>query len=259
MALRVVSLVPSWTETLVACGCEVVGRTRYCIHPVSAVESIPLLGGTKSLKIDLLKSLAPDLVVMDREENTKEMADACGCPILDTHVRSLEDLPRELRRLHQALHQPALQKLERAWTEILQAPRRQESSELPGLIQWWRPPEKAVEAYVYVIWRKPWMAVHPQSFIGSLCDKLGLPLYQFSDERSTQSYPEFRLEELEGRNLGLLLSSEPYPFGRKRSLQSELSGWPVALVDGESYSWFGLRSARFLVQELGLEPSLVEL
>ena len=74
--MRVVSLVPSLTETLLECGVEVVGRTRFCIHPADKVADIPAVGGTKEVNWQRCLALEPDLVVMDKEENTLEMAQA---------------------------------------------------------------------------------------------------------------------------------------------------------------------------------------
>ena len=66
------SLVPSWTETLICAGVDVVGRTRFCIHPEGKVGSIAALGGTKNLKSQELMNLKPDLIILDQEENPKE-------------------------------------------------------------------------------------------------------------------------------------------------------------------------------------------
>ena len=93
--LRVISMVPSWTETLLYAGIQVVGRTRYCIHPADKVAQIPIVGGTKDIKWDLVQDLQADLVLLDREENPLEMAESSPIPFLATHVSSLRELARE--------------------------------------------------------------------------------------------------------------------------------------------------------------------
>ena len=70
--MRVVSLVPSLTETLFALGLttkEVVGRTPWCIHPQDMVDHVMVVGGTKTPNLAKIRSLNPDLIVMDKEEN----------------------------------------------------------------------------------------------------------------------------------------------------------------------------------------------
>ena len=73
---KIVCLVPSWTETLLLAGALVVGRTRFCIHPANLVADIPVVGGTKNMKLEDILRLEPDLVIMDQEENRLEMAEA---------------------------------------------------------------------------------------------------------------------------------------------------------------------------------------
>ncbi|WP_428610259.1 helical backbone metal receptor, partial [Sedimenticola sp.] len=75
--MRVVSLIPSITESLIDCHVNLVGRSRFCIHPVPQVGHIPVVGGTKQVDWQAMACLAPDLVVLDREENTREMAESC--------------------------------------------------------------------------------------------------------------------------------------------------------------------------------------
>jgi len=96
--MRVVSMVPSWTETLLECGCEVVGRTRFCIHP-ERVRDIPIVGGTKSIDWDKVGALNADLLLLDREENTRSMSVESPIEVFATHVTSVDDLAPELERL----------------------------------------------------------------------------------------------------------------------------------------------------------------
>ena len=74
--MRVVSLVPSLTQTLFDLGLttdEVVGRTPWCIHPKDKVEQVMIVGGTKTPNLNKIRNLEPDLIVMDKEENPFEI------------------------------------------------------------------------------------------------------------------------------------------------------------------------------------------
>lgn len=90
--MRVVSFVPSWTETLIASGVEVIGRTHFCIHPESTVKSIAVVGGTKNILIEQVVALKPDLVLFDKEENNQEMYQLCLDRRLNCYATHVIDL-----------------------------------------------------------------------------------------------------------------------------------------------------------------------
>jgi len=240
--MRIVSMVPSWTETLLRAGIPVVGRTRFCIHPAEFVKNIPAVGGTKDVKWDLIEDLKPDLILLDREENPQEMAEASPCRVLATHVHSLETLQFELQRLGDEFKNQQLV----TWSLQLQAildrgPLRWNEEAIPGLIEWvispMRPGPRPV---LYMIWKKPWMAVGPSTYIGSVLHQLGAQVVSFLDD---EKYPVIEVEDF--KEVLILFSSEPYPFHKKiEDLRKE--GLAGALVDGEAYSWFGVRSLEFL-------------
>jgi hypothetical protein len=241
-AVRVVSFVPSWTETLLWADVNVVGRTRFCVHPEAKVKSIPSVGGTKDMDIERLKSLMPDLVIFDREENNETMAADCPFSWLSTHVTSIFDMPRELTVLSEKLNAPKLGELAQRWETVL----RQKNIILnhpPGFIDWEKKPQNSSKSqWVYVIWAHPWMAAGGNTFIGSLCEHLGWPLWSGKDK-----YPTFLPSDfISGdRPTSFMCSSEPYPFLKKREVIGDLPG-PTALVDGEKLSWFGLRSLLYI-------------
>ncbi|RZA07392.1 MAG: Fe3+-siderophores ABC transporter protein [Proteobacteria bacterium] len=245
--MRVVSLVPSWTETLIACGVNVVGRTRFCVHPAEAVAGIPVVGGTKDLKRAELEALAPDLVILDKEENLAFMADA-NAPwrTVVTHVESADDVPRELSALAFLLRNQILSELAREWKEVLSHPRYpdQKVKDLPGVLSWIRRPIAEPKTLLYLIWRSPWMAISRDTFIGSVLCHFGvggrIPAF-------AEKYPKLDLGTYDPATTLLLFSSEPYPFEPK-SLELAALGFPAAIVDGEAYSWFGIRALRFLQQ-----------
>lgn len=232
--MRVISFVPSLTETLIEAGISVVGRTRFCIHP-SAARAIPVVGGTKVGRWDKVQALKPDLVIFDREENTREMAESCGVPYVATHVTSVETLATELRKLSSTLSSPQLQ----GYAERAEA-LRQGSFKREGLYERLTTIPKSVDQVLYLIWRDPWMAVSADTFIGSVCEQVGLRLPRFDSK-----YPQIRLEDYSPERTLLLFSSEPFPF-RKHVDEIKALGFPAGLVDGECFSWFGLRAIRFL-------------
>ena len=241
--MRVVSLVPSWTETLLAAGVNVVGRTRYCLHGPGAA-AIPVVGGTKDWDWPRVLALKPDLLLLDQEENPKFMAEQSEIPFHATHVRSVQGIPGTLQELAQVLKSAALLDLAREWGALGRARLAWQPGEpLPGLLEWGsapvvRPPRQVL----YMIWRSPWMAVSADTFIGSVLEHCGIALPKFAGK-----YPEVDLSSYSPSETLLLFSSEPYPFLRKKAeLAAELGEFPYAFVDGESFSWFGVRSLRFL-------------
>jgi hypothetical protein len=246
-------MVPSWTETLLEAGIDVVGRTRFCIHPAEKARSIPRVGGTKDWNLAKVQSLAADFILLDREENPKSMAEQAPSPLLVTHVENVRDLPRELSGLGQRLSNSKLLRLSEEWEKVISRPLALDWSSLtdfPGLVEWGVKPSVAIQKIVYVIWRDPWMAVAKNTFIGSvleLCGASGM-LHEFSKAAvngTSEKYPKIDLENLSQPSTLILFSSEPYPFVRKKSELPQFDG-PYAFVDGESFSWFGVRSLRFL-------------
>ena len=243
--MRIISLVPSLTETLLLSGADVVGRSRYCIHPAPQVQAIPAVGGTKDADWSAVQRLNPDLVILDREENTREMAEQCPAPVLDLHITAVGEVAPQLQRLARATGLSRLDDLAERWTEVTARPTTPRTlTELPGVVQWWRRPTDQT-GLEYLIWRNPWMAVGPETFIHSVLSHLGLGEF-LSGHR--QKYPEIDLQEHDPATTCLLFSSEPYPFARYRERLLE-SGHACALVDGEAYSWYGVRSLEFLEKQ----------
>lgn len=236
--MRVLSMVPSWTETLLEAGVDLVGRTRFCVHPQPAVKSLPVVGGTKDVDWEKVRALRPDLLILDREENPKFFADQSPVPVLDTHVTSIESLIQEFRRLADELRRPFLREAsERVLKVWERGPRQEFPWPPPGALQSVAQPESG--ELTYVIWKNPWMAVGDGTYIASVLDHLGARRKKLPPG----PYPEISQDVLaSGLNL---FSSEPFPFHRQLTQLTDagLNGW---VVDGESYSWFGIRGLRFL-------------
>ncbi|WP_319530514.1 helical backbone metal receptor [uncultured Cohaesibacter sp.] len=244
--LRVISLVPSWTETLIAGGIQLVGRSRYCVHPADGVEDIPIVAGTKDWDWPKIKSLEPDILLLDREENARFMAEQTEVPCHVTHVKSISDMAGVMTDLFALLEVPALEDMASRWQVVANRGMEpwQMPCPLPGLIEWGREPVRPVERIIYLIWQQPWMAVSRDSFIGSLLARLGVEIMTFEEK-----YSVIDLKNFDPETTLLLFSSEPYPFLRQKG-QLALLDFPHAFVDGERIGWYGIRALRFLEAEL---------
>ncbi len=297
-ALPLVSMVPSWTETLIAAGLNVVGRTRYCIHPKASMSAIPVVGGTKTLAknadevLDAIKINAGAIrpvVILDREENPKDFVDyfsSRGFDIIVTHVTSLQSLRESLiaiasgiaaatraatkscegassdLRGTQALQDYAarVERIERRVSEPHVRPKAlgREFIKVQGSREELLAALNGGQAPVYYfIWRNPWMAVTRETWIGCVLQaKFRLAPSQLVPLKLTESeskYPTVQESEIP-EGAVTLFSSEPYPFEREWSQVRELpfvnSSKSAAIVDGELFSWFGIRAVRFLEESV---------
>lgn len=215
MTDRVVSLVPSITETLLAWGVRPVGVTRFCEAP-----GVTTVGGTKNPDIEAIVALAPDVVFMDKEENRAPDADSltsAGVRVVATQVRRLEDV------------NPAL--------ELIRA-------ELEGIAPSSRPapgaPVRRRQLRVFVpIWKRPWMTVGGETYGSSLLTSAGFDNIYAGD---ADRYPTIELSEAVARRPDLVLApSEPYPFKERHRAELEHVA-PVVLVDGQDLFWWGQRT-----------------
>jgi ABC-type hemin transport system substrate-binding protein len=229
--VRVVSLVPSVTETLLAWGVDVVACTRFCEQP-----ALRHVGGTKDPDVAAIVTLAPDLVVVDQEENRKDDADALAAAGLALHVtavRSLDDVGPTLNDLRAALALPTD-------TDPLTSPvvnsaiQRAHGSVGVGA---------TVERRAFVpIWRRPWMTLSDDTYGSSLLAALGIVnVFGGHPDR----YPTVDLDEVAVRRPALvLLPSEPYPFAERHlaELHAALPDAVIELVDGQDLFWWGVRT-----------------
>ena len=242
---RVVCLIPSLTETLIEAGVNVIARTRYCVHPEEVTKTLPVVGGTKDLDLDKLNRLQPDLLILDREENLAWMRDKAPCEVVVTHIDSLESMATTSRELEVLL--PVFKNWTARFEKVCEAPNAVWNwNKIPAAQKQWG---TSAQELIYVVWKNPWMAVGPGTYIYSVLSKLGAS--EFLVPFDTK-YPKLAEEELKKSGRCVLFSSEPYAFGKK---DDELENWSRqgALVDGECYSWFGIRSLRFLERALKLQ------
>lgn len=239
-AARYVSLVPSLTETLFELGVgeSVVGATKFCVHPRPAVDDVQRVGGTKDPRIDRILAVAPTLVLVNQEENRLEDVErlrAAGLAVHVTFPRRVADVPPMLRELGELVERPA--RGEELAREVEAAIEEVRIAALE------RPPVP----FAVLIWREPWLAAGPGTFLSDLVTVAG-GVNVISESPGAAPYPEVEPGSLAA--LGprrILLPSEPFPF-RDRHLD-ELSRrtriGPAAFLrcDGELLTWHGSRTA----------------
>ena len=226
---RIISLVPSQTELLFDLGLEneVVGITKFCVHPDEWFRTKTKVGGTKQLNMDIIHQLQPDLIIANKEENVKEQIEELQkyYPVWISDVRNLHDAYQMIKQAGKIIN-----KEQQANEMVL---RIKENFE--GL-----PTNDSRLPTVYLIWQKPYMTIGGDTFIHAMMEAAG---FENLFKRETR-YPEVTISELKTRNPKLLfLSSEPYPFKQKHidELQPLLPETKIILVDGEMFSWYGSR------------------
>jgi ABC-type Fe3+-hydroxamate transport system substrate-binding protein len=227
---RIVSLCPSITETLFALGLgeRVAGRTRFCIHPKEEVSRATRIGGTKEIRFDRLAELQPDLIIAEKEENTREMVEQLESryPVF---VMDVVDIPSAIRMIRD---------LGDLTGKELEAKKLEEEIN-SGFSQLQAVSHKV--RCLYFIWRAPYMVAGTGTYIDAVLERAG---YENLGRRFPGRYPVLEEGMLKQLNPDLiLLSSEPYPFrSPHRAEFSCLSrGSDVRIVDGELFSWYGER------------------
>jgi len=236
---RIVSLVPSQTELLYHLGLaeEVVGITRFCVHPDHWFRSKPRIGGTKSLHLDKIRSLQPQLILANKEENQREQVEALmqEFPVWTSDIHTLEDALDMIRQVGRLTGRAAA-------AAQLSGQIQAKFAALPASL----PDEGRSWHAAYFIWRDPWMVAGGDTFIHSMLAACGLQ----NIFAGTPRYPGISLSRLPalfehvpaGRQL-VLLSSEPYPFKEQHiaEIAAVLPHARVLLADGEMFSWYGSR------------------
>lgn len=247
---RVVSLVPSWTETLFYLGLteeEIVGRTDYCIHPRGRVREIEKLGGPRDPNLERIFEINPDLIIADREENRKEDVERIDMhwPVSRVFVTGPTTVNHALKDVAQ-------------FGSLFNT--RDRACELIENVRSWmaRLERKDRGTTVYMVWQDPLVAASRETYIGDVLETLGYrnvidrsTLEDFNQEGS-MNYPAVTLERLiRLKPDAILLSTEPFPFRRKHGelLRSRLHELDreyaerveIRIVNGEYFSWYGSR------------------
>ncbi len=230
---RIVSLVPSQTELLYDLGLEenIVGITKFCVHPYHLKSTKKIVGGTKKVNYDKIRELEPDIIICNKEENTKEIVEELQkiCTVWVTDIYTLEDNFQMIFDFGQLFNRRTEA---RKWNDKLAFA----LSDFKVYIK-----ELPVKKIAYFIWKNPYMVAGSGTFINEL-----LKLNHFENVYVSQErYPEIKLETLEEEeNLELiLLSSEPYPFKTEDGYEMvrNSNNAKAILVDGEMFSWYGSR------------------
>lgn len=226
---RIISLVPSQTELLFDLGLEeeVVGITKFCVHPQSWFRTKKRVGGTKTVHLDVVRSLSPDLIIANKEENTQEQIEelANEYPVWTSNIQTVDEGIEMIKKVGELVNRiDAAQELAE---NIVNGFRALRHSSMPLKV-------------AYYIWKDPWMCAGGDTFISDMITRMG---WQNVNAHLAR-YPEVSPETLIGADVELvLLSSEPYPFKEKniQEIEDMLPQSQVMLVDGEMFSWYGSR------------------
>ena len=226
---RIISVVPSQTELLYDLGLneEVVGITKFCIHPDKWFRQKQRVGGTKTLHIEKIKSLRPDLIIANKEENVQEQIEELSkdFPVWISVVNTLQDAYAMMAAIgsitgKQEQSQRLITQIKSNFIQLQTANHQLQTA--------------------YLIWKDPYMTVGGDTFIHDMITVAGFNNIFQQQKR----YPKIEIQDLKaGKCELLLLSSEPYPFKQKHidELQQQLPGMKIMLVDGEMFSWYGSR------------------
>jgi iron complex transport system substrate-binding protein len=231
---RIVSLVPSQTELLFELGLEeqIVGITKFCVHPFHFKSTKTIIGGTKHVKFDKIHALQPDIIIANKEENTQEMVDELRriCPVWVTDIITIEDNYQMITDFGKLFNkrveaQKWLDKIDFAYRDFKQF-----------MV------DKKVQKVAYFIWANPYMVAGNNTFINEMLQLNKFEnIYQNREER----YPEVIVQKMriQGDPDLVLLSSEPFPFTDEHAF--ELGRFThhakTIFVDGEMFSWYGSR------------------
>lgn len=226
---RIISVVPSQTELLYHLGldAEVIGITKFCVHPESWFRTKERIGGTKKLNIEKIRALKPDLIIANKEENEQQQIEELAKEF-PVWISDIQTLPQALQMIQVVgLITGTEQKANELVEEIVAGFTKLHKAATPKRV-------------AYFIWYNPWMTVGADTFISNMIKTIGWQNV-FAD---TTRYPEVTLHDLKQKDPEMvLLSSEPYPFKEKHieEIKAVLPNADVQLVDGEMFSWYGSR------------------
>ncbi|WEK69912.1 MAG: helical backbone metal receptor [Candidatus Chryseobacterium colombiense] len=228
--MKVVSLVPSITEALFDLGLtenEVVGRTKFCIHPGEKVKNVTIIGGTKNINIEKIKALQPDLILANKEENIKEQVEALmdDFKVIVTNVETIEDNYYLLKSLGKTFH-----KEDKAQLFNLKIYEVLNQAKINSKIK-----------VAYLIWKNPYMTIGSDTFIHKILTEIGFE----NIFKNRTRYPEIQAEDLAEADI-IMLSSEPFPF-KVKHIEEFKELYPdkkIMIVYGEAFSWYGTHIAK---------------
>jgi len=227
---RIVSLVPSQTELLIYLGLEeqLVGITKFCVHPKHLLKTKQIVGGTKNVHFDRVRDLQPDIILCNKEENTEAIVSE-AMTIAPVHVS-------DVRTISQAL--TLMQQYGILFGKTPETNRLIATISIAQLHFQKKVKERPIKKVAYFIWRDPWMVAGKDTFIDTL---LKINRFENVYGNTNERYPEVDISELKELDY-VLLSSEPFPFAEKHIKEVlQYTDAQIILVDGEYFSWYGDR------------------
>jgi ABC-type Fe3+-hydroxamate transport system substrate-binding protein len=245
---RIISLVPSQTELLFDLGLrdEVIGITKFCVHPKEWFRNKTRIGGTKNVNTTLAASLQPDLIIANKEENTKEQIEALEsiAPVWISDINNVKDAFSMIESIGDITGRSneAAKLITRIKKEFAQFSQSIHAG-------------NKIYRTAYLIWKDPYMTVGGNTFINDIMRMAGLKNVFIGSLR----YPEITLAEIKEKETELiLLSSEPFPFKQKHidELKLALPQSTILLADGEIFSWYGSRMLQAATYFEGLRKQL---
>ena len=231
---RIISLVPSQTEFLYDLGLknEIIGQTKFCIHPEQMRKQNTIIGGTKNLKLELIAQLKPDLIIGNKEENEQVQIEYLmqHFPVWMSDINTMDDAYEMMQKVAEMVHktneaEAIIQQIKTDFNQLKTMVNEHENS----------------QKIAYFIWRKPYMVAAKNTFINHLIETLNFENV-FAD--NSERYASVTENDIIDKNPSIIfLSSEPYPFKQKHisELQNLLPMAKIILVDGEMFSWYGSR------------------
>ena len=223
-----------------------VGRTQFCIHPKSAVSSLPVVGGTKKVNMDKVRALAPTHALLNIDENPKQMANdlaAEGIKVVVTHPMGPDDNLTLYALLGHLFNCP--EGAQALATQYISA--RDALSEKAANC----PPKRVL----YLIWKDPWMAAGPDTYIANMLRLVNwrcvTPGAKSGLTGDAARYPVIELDSVKLSNVDVVLfSTEPYAFTDNDLKLFQESRphheYSMRLIDGEMLSWYGKRAPEAL-------------
>ena len=247
---RIISLVPSQTELLCDLGLDesIVGITKFCVHPFHFKSTKKIIGGTKKIHFEKIRLLQPNIIIANKEENTKEIVEQLSkiCPVWVTDIITLEDNLKMISDFGILFNkrteaQKWIDKINFGYHDFQKFVK-----------------DKPIQKAAYFIWANPYMVAGNNTFINEMLHLNNFEnIYANRDER----YPEVIIQKMriQGNPDLVLLSSEPFPFSDEHAF--ELGRFThhakTVFVDGEMFSWYGSRLVKAFKYFKKLHHSIV--
>ncbi len=234
---RIISLVPSITETLIDLGLEeqIVGITKFCVHPFYIKSTKTIVGGTKQVHYDKIDELQPDIIIVNKEENTKEIVEVLKQKyvVWITEVATIDDCFQMIQDFGIIFNKRTQSK---KWIEKIQF----SLSEFQNYIA-----TKEFIKVAYFIWANPYMVAGSNTFINEMLQLNHFNNVYANNPKYVDRYPEVIIQKMriQGDPDYVLLSSEPFPFKDEHAFEigRHTHHAKTVFVDGEMFSWFGTR------------------